>query len=162
MDKAHAGGAVEIYCDAWGVSIFRTALTVLRNTSLLPRSSGSTNFDPSSHLVRTFGFSGTGVFSSSVVFLCQASGTRRFRVGVRSLPPKFSHCYTRTVRLRGTRRRKCRFDYWKPRLEEHVIRDKTRLEELDELGWQTLVVWQCELDDMEALASRLQDFVGER
>ena len=72
MDKAHAGGAVEIYCDVWGVSIFRTALTVLRNTSLLPRSSGSTNFDPSSHLVRIFGFSGTGVLSSSVLFLVSA------------------------------------------------------------------------------------------
>ena len=57
---------------------------------------------------------------------------------------------------------KSRLNYWKPKLEENVIRDKTRLEELDELGWQTLVVWQCELDDMEALATRLQDFVGER
>lgn len=57
---------------------------------------------------------------------------------------------------------KSRLNYWKPKLDENVIRDKTRLEELDELGWQTLVIWQCELDDLEALAARLQDFVGER
>ena len=72
MDKAHAGGAVEIYCGVWNVSILRTALTVLRNTSLLPSSSGSTNFDPSSHLVWIFGFSGAGVLSSSVLFLLSA------------------------------------------------------------------------------------------
>lgn len=55
---------------------------------------------------------------------------------------------------------KSRLEYWKPKLEANVLRDQAKIDELKLLGWKTLVVWQCELADKDALATRLQDFVG--
>lgn len=56
---------------------------------------------------------------------------------------------------------KSRLAYWKPKLAENVKRDRTKVEQLEALGWDVLVVWQCELKDAGALAARLQDFVDE-
>ena len=55
---------------------------------------------------------------------------------------------------------KSRLEYWRPKLEANVIRDQAKIDELKSLGWRSLVVWQCELADKDALATRLQDFVG--
>lgn len=54
---------------------------------------------------------------------------------------------------------KSRPDYWPPKLEANVNRDRTKLEQLESLGWRALVVWRCETKDLEALAARLQAFV---
>ena len=54
---------------------------------------------------------------------------------------------------------KSRLDYWQPKLDENRIRDRTKTEQLKSLGWNVLVIWQCETVDKETLASRLQDFV---
>ena len=54
---------------------------------------------------------------------------------------------------------KSRKDYWLPKLQENVRRDRTKLEHLEALGWQVMVVWQCETKDVEVLAARLKDFV---
>lgn len=56
---------------------------------------------------------------------------------------------------------KSRLDYWKPKLEENVERDRTKMEQLESLGWKVLVVWQCEIADTEGLSKRLRDFVGD-
>lgn len=55
---------------------------------------------------------------------------------------------------------KSRLDYWLPKLRQNAIRDGTKMEQLERLGWTALVVWQCELSDPVALRKRLQDFVG--
>ena len=56
---------------------------------------------------------------------------------------------------------KSRLDYWEPKLEKNVKRDKTKIEQLESLGWKSLVLWQCELTDVGALAIRLQEFLGQ-
>jgi len=56
---------------------------------------------------------------------------------------------------------KSRLDYWKPKLEQNVKRDRLTIEQLELLGWRVLVVWQCETADLSDLASRLRKFVGE-
>ncbi|GAB4361015.1 MAG: very short patch repair endonuclease [Kiloniellaceae bacterium] len=56
---------------------------------------------------------------------------------------------------------KSRLDYWRPKLEANVKRDKTKQEQLESLGWKCLVVWQCETKDIERLTERLQSFVDE-
>ena len=53
-----------------------------------------------------------------------------------------------------------RLDYWLPKLEGNVNRDRTKIEQLESLGWDVLVVWQCETRDLEELAVRLEAFVG--
>ncbi len=57
---------------------------------------------------------------------------------------------------------KSHLDYWGPKLAENGKRDKKKEERLRSLGWSVLVIWQCETADVEALALRLQDFVGNR
>lgn len=57
---------------------------------------------------------------------------------------------------------KSRLDYWQPKLDKNMARDRTKIEQLASLGWSVLVIWQCETVDKEVLAVRLQDFVGER
>lgn len=36
-------------------------------------------------------------------------------------------------------------DFWKNKLQGNVVRDRERIEELKNLGWRVLVVWECQL-----------------
>lgn len=36
-------------------------------------------------------------------------------------------------------------DYWLPKLERNVSRDKKSYTELEKLGWKIIIVWECEL-----------------
>jgi DNA mismatch endonuclease (patch repair protein) len=56
---------------------------------------------------------------------------------------------------------KSRLDYWRPKLESNVKRDRTKREQLETLGWGTFVVWQCETKNVDSLAKRLRAFVDE-
>jgi len=55
---------------------------------------------------------------------------------------------------------KSRNDYWVPKIETNKARDLRNLNRLEELGWGTHVVWQCELRDMDAVLTRLGNFLG--
>lgn len=82
-----------------------------------------------------------------------------------SLPsPAQGHLRERVLlartRLRKGRLPTSRLDYWGPKIEANVARDRRKLSELEALGWQTLVVWQCELKDIERVGSRLCAFLG--
>lgn len=55
---------------------------------------------------------------------------------------------------------KTRADYWENKFAENVARDAARLRELGELGWETLVIWECETFDAEALSRRLSAFLS--
>jgi DNA mismatch endonuclease (patch repair protein) len=52
-------------------------------------------------------------------------------------------------------------EYWLPKFIRTVERDKESLEALRSMGWKTLVVWECELKDMDALASKLRAFLND-
>ena len=51
-------------------------------------------------------------------------------------------------------------DYWSSKLESNKERDKRNLRQLESAGWMTTVVWECELGDLESVASRLVAFLG--
>jgi DNA mismatch endonuclease, patch repair protein len=55
---------------------------------------------------------------------------------------------------------KSRPEYWNPKLATNRKRDQLALDGLVELGWEHLVVWQCETKDMKALAQKLWVFLG--
>jgi DNA mismatch endonuclease (patch repair protein) len=65
---------------------------------------------------------------------------------------------------RGNRVPKTNQDYWVSKIERNKVRDETVLAQLRGLGWDTLVVWECELKDRPALTKTLEDFLrlGER
>ena len=51
--------------------------------------------------------------------------------------------------------------YWLPKLDQNVDRDKRKIEQLRSLGWRVEVIWQCELMEIGALATRLDTLLRE-
>jgi len=51
-------------------------------------------------------------------------------------------------------------EYWRPKLERNVQRDLEIQRVLAEAGWEYMVVWECELRDIDALAARLCEFLS--
>ena len=56
---------------------------------------------------------------------------------------------------------KSKLEYWRPKLEGNVARDKRVRRRFRELGWRCLVVWECELGDADALSRRIAAFLGQ-
>ncbi|MGO8614701.1 very short patch repair endonuclease [Rhizobium leguminosarum] len=56
---------------------------------------------------------------------------------------------------------KSRADYWGPKIEANRLRDARNVRELAGLGWQALVVWQCELGDLEKTLQHIIFFLEE-
>lgn len=54
---------------------------------------------------------------------------------------------------------KSRRDFWTPKLTANRKRDERNLRELTRAGWSSLVVWECEIGDADALARRLRNFL---
>jgi DNA mismatch endonuclease, patch repair protein len=65
-------------------------------------------------------------------------------------------------RCPNSRPPKSKLDYWRPKLEGNVTRDKLVHGRLRRLGWQRLVVWECELQDRERLMGKIKKFLGTR
>ena len=58
------------------------------------------------------------------------------------------------------RRPKSNLGYWLPKLERNAVRDIENRERLSELGWDVLVIWECEVKSGDGLAQRIQEFLG--
>jgi DNA mismatch endonuclease (patch repair protein) len=54
---------------------------------------------------------------------------------------------------------KSRLDYWGPKIEANRERDTRKEAVLAASGWTPVVVWQCELNEQDALAERLQQLL---
>lgn len=52
-------------------------------------------------------------------------------------------------------------DYWLPKFDRTIERDQRNIERLSSLGWSALVVWECELKDLNALGQRLRAFLDD-
>ena len=50
-------------------------------------------------------------------------------------------------------------EYWLPKLARNQDRDRNHLEALAQLGWQALVIWECEVKDIFSLEERLRAFL---
>ncbi|MBA3241916.1 MAG: DNA mismatch endonuclease Vsr [Acidobacteria bacterium] len=56
---------------------------------------------------------------------------------------------------RRGRRPKSNTEYWNRKIDRNLSRDAANAELLRELGWKQIVVWECELKNMDALRERL-------
>jgi len=56
---------------------------------------------------------------------------------------------------------KSRLDFWEAKLQGNLERDRRHISELDALGWQVLVVWECDIRDREQLKNTLRSFLTE-
>jgi DNA mismatch endonuclease (patch repair protein) len=55
---------------------------------------------------------------------------------------------------------KSRLEYWLPKLRRNEERDAAARAELQAMGWEIMVVWECETGDALHLRQRLAAFLG--
>ena len=55
---------------------------------------------------------------------------------------------------------KSKLDYWIPKLQNNVDRDMQHQAELKKLGWKNLVVWECEVKNIERLRRKIGNFLS--
>lgn len=55
---------------------------------------------------------------------------------------------------------KTRLHFWNSKFEANIARDSQSLAALKDLGWKTLVLWECGTSDTDHLAKRLRRFLG--
>lgn len=61
---------------------------------------------------------------------------------------------------RGARVPKNNREYWIEKIERNQMRDRKAVDALGRSGWQTLVLWECELRDQKRLRRRLHNFLA--
>lgn len=54
---------------------------------------------------------------------------------------------------------KSRFEYWKPKIEANKSRDYQIEKELNEKGWQQLIIWECQLRTKKAASITLPNLL---
>lgn len=55
----------------------------------------------------------------------------------------------------GSRLPKSNSDFWAEKRSKNVLRDASQVDALHKLGWEVLVVWECEIGNEEVLARTL-------
>lgn len=70
----------------------------------------------------------------------------------------FWHCHDDPECLDG-RKPRSNTDYWNPKLARNKERDSQRIEALQKLGWDVLVIWECQCKS-PCLSERLRSFLG--
>lgn len=68
-------------------------------------------------------------------------------------------CFWHAHDCRYGRPPKSRREFWLPKLEQNKMRDAKKIEQLEVLGWDVLVVWGCEIGEIEKLKIKLQTFL---
>jgi DNA mismatch endonuclease (patch repair protein) len=61
---------------------------------------------------------------------------------------------------RGARVPKANKEYWVSKIGRNKARDRASLRALKAIGWEALVVWECEIKDQKKLARRIQEFLS--
>lgn len=61
--------------------------------------------------------------------------------------------------LRGDRKPKSNVEYWRKKIERNKQRDKANQQRITKLGWEFLVIWECQIKDHEKLKTVLVSFL---
>jgi DNA mismatch endonuclease (patch repair protein) len=96
----------------------------------------------------------------------------RYRLHRKDLPGKpdlvfprrkkaiFVHgCFWHKHDCKGFHFPKSNIDYWIPKLERNAARDIHNIALLERKEWDVLVLWECELGDIEELKERIVSFL---
>jgi DNA mismatch endonuclease (patch repair protein) len=102
----------------------------------------------------------------------------RYRLHRRDLPGSPDIVFSRTKRVifvhgcfwhqhadsacRLARLPKSRLDFWKDKLDRNRSRDHENETRLRSLGWNVLIIWECQLKDETYLKTIIPEFLGPR
>jgi DNA mismatch endonuclease Vsr len=98
----------------------------------------------------------------------------RYRIHFRDVPGRPDVAFTRkrkAVLINGCfwhahegcaayRLPKTRVEFWRNKFAKNRERDARLLRAASDAGWATLVLWECEINDLKALSLRLRTFLG--
>ncbi|MCM8742303.1 DNA mismatch endonuclease Vsr [Pseudomonas koreensis] len=62
-----------------------------------------------------------------------------------------------TCRL--SRTPKTKQDFWAPKFIANQERDRIALSELERLSWQVLIIWECQLKNVDSLQAKISEFL---
>ena len=99
----------------------------------------------------------------------------RYRINYKQLPGSpdiFIPRYNTTIFVNGCfwhMHENCKYssipktnrDFWEKKLKSNVKRDSKNYEELKKLGFNVIVVWQCEINKMKSDESILENMINE-
>jgi DNA mismatch endonuclease (patch repair protein) len=54
-----------------------------------------------------------------------------------------------------------RKEFWEKKINDTKLRDKRKIGELKKMGWNTIVIWQCEIKNTENRQKRLESLLKE-
>ncbi|KTE36430.1 hypothetical protein ATE62_14640 [Sphingopyxis sp. HIX] len=57
---------------------------------------------------------------------------------------------------------KTRQDFWQAKFEGNIQRDRRNASELEAMGWQVIIVWECETRDIDRVAEALESALRSR
>lgn len=60
-----------------------------------------------------------------------------------------------------TRMPKSRLDFWEQKLEGNRKRDRRNQRALKRIGWDYLIIWECQLRDLDKVARKVREFLGD-
>jgi len=52
--------------------------------------------------------------------------------------------------------------FWADKLDKNIDRDKRNKRELELLGWKVLIIWSCEIIDVDKIRNKLIKFLGKK
>jgi DNA mismatch endonuclease (patch repair protein) len=55
---------------------------------------------------------------------------------------------------------KSRVEFWETKICTNRSRDEVHLARLEESGWKSLVIWECQLKKADELENRIREFLG--
>jgi len=71
----------------------------------------------------------------------------------------FWHCHSACIDGHSP---KTNTGYWRSKLARNKTRDRKSVRSLRKLGWDVIVVWECEIRDIGVLQKRLRGFLKSR
>ncbi|VBB05621.1 dna mismatch endonuclease vsr [Lucifera butyrica] len=97
----------------------------------------------------------------------------RFRLNRKDLPGKpdivlpkykaviFVHgCFWHGHSCKRGHRPQTNEEFWNKKIDGNIKRDQVNMNNLEKLGWRVLVIWQCEIKQMDALIVRIKEFLN--
>ena len=59
----------------------------------------------------------------------------------------------------NTRTPKSKVNFWRKKFEQNIARDRKVGQELTRAGWKYLIIWECQINDLEWLKKRIVSFL---
>ncbi len=55
---------------------------------------------------------------------------------------------------------KTNMEFWEAKIAKNMARHAEAVQNLSRMGWKSLVIWTCEIKDLEQLSKKIRDFLS--